>query len=82
MARAAARVAGKTNLGSRRVQGTVHVETVGTADKPSLLALDAVDDDGVVTTNYLWVDQNGDLRIGTAVPTDEDSDGTIVGTQS
>jgi hypothetical protein len=31
---------------------------------------------------YLWVDVNGDLRLGTAIPTAPDSDGTIVGTQS
>jgi len=33
---------------------------------------------------YLWVDVLGDLRISAAstIPTDPDSDGTIVGTQS
>lgn len=82
MARAPARVAGKTNLGNRRVQGTVHVETVGTADKPGLLALDSVADTGVVTTYYLWVDSTGDLRILNAVPTDQDADGDVVGGQS
>ena len=31
---------------------------------------------------FLWVDNSGDLRINATLPTDPDSDGTIVGTQS
>ena len=31
---------------------------------------------------WIWVDNTGDLRIGTALPTDPDASGTIVGTQS
>ena len=31
---------------------------------------------------YLWVDVTGDVRIHTAIPTDPDANGTIVGTQS
>jgi hypothetical protein len=34
------------------------------------------------TPHYLWVDNTGDLRIHTAIPSNPDSDGTIVGTQS
>jgi hypothetical protein len=34
------------------------------------------------TPHYLWVDSTGDLRIHTAIPTDPEADGTIVGTQS
>ena len=34
------------------------------------------------TPHYLWVDSNGDLRINTSIPTDAESDGTVVGTQT
>lgn len=34
------------------------------------------------TPHYLWVDNTGDLRIHTAIPSNPDADGTIVGTQS
>jgi len=34
------------------------------------------------TPHYLWVDSTGDLRIHTAIPTDPEANGTIVGTQS
>lgn len=77
--------AGTIRFGSRRkgVQGEVHIETTATANKPALLALDAVSpSDGSVTTYYLWVDSAGKLRISSAKPTTEVSDGTIVGSQS
>ncbi|MHA1949986.1 MAG: hypothetical protein ACW987_08945 [Candidatus Thorarchaeota archaeon] len=31
---------------------------------------------------WLWVDNVGDLRIHTALPTDPDANGTVVGTQT
>jgi hypothetical protein len=83
MARAPAREDGKTNTGSRRVQGQLHVETHEVPDQPSLLVLDAVaDTTGAVTSYYLWVDSSGDLRIDDVKPTDQDGDGAIVGGQS
>ena len=77
-------VEGETRLGSDRdgQQGIVFVATNAGADKPSILALDAVGAAGARTTYYLWVDRTGDLRISATVPTDEDANGTIVGTQS
>jgi len=65
------------------VHGKFHVETPSKADNPSCIMLDSVNDSGVVTTYFLWVDSNGALRILVdAPPTNQDSDGTIVGTQS
>lgn len=81
MARGSEKREGQTNLGSLKAQGVAHVQSRGNANEPSILALDATDGT-TVTTYYLWVDQNGDLRIGSTFPTDEDADGTVVGTQT
>lgn len=90
MAQDRTRRAGTTRIGSpgRNIQGVHHVcaptngAGTGTANKPGILALDAVSDAGVVTTFYLWVDDTGDLRISSTFPTNQDGDGAIVGTQS
>lgn len=66
----------------RVVQGIRHIRGLAAADKPGLLSLDSVADDGTITQYYLWVDSAGKLRINNAVPTDQDSDGTVVGTQT
>lgn len=50
----------------------------GGSEKPGLLTLF----DHTGTPWYLWVDNTGDLRIHSAKPTDEDVDGTVVGTQT
>lgn len=77
------RAIGVTTLGNGAHQAVLHVKTVATAEKPSILAMDAVDPTtGVRTTYYLWVDNTGDLRIHTSIPTNDDSDGTVVGAQS
>jgi hypothetical protein len=52
----------------------------GGADKPAMLVLYSGEATGV--PYYFWVDSTGDLRKHTAVPTDEDGDGVVVGTQS
>jgi hypothetical protein len=52
----------------------------GGAEKPGMLVLYSGEATGV--PYYLWVDSSGDLRIHTAAPTDEDMDGTVVGSQS
>jgi hypothetical protein len=41
--------------------------------------MDSVNDSGVITTWYLWVDHTGKLRISNALPADQDSDGTVFG---
>jgi hypothetical protein len=66
---------------NEKVHGKFHVETPGLADNPACVILDSVSDAGVVTPYYIWVDSAGNLRIHTAAPTDQDSDGTVVGQQ-
>lgn len=61
--------------------GKFHIESPDLADNPSCLVLNSVDDNGVVTPYFVWVDQGGNLRIHTSAPTNEDSDGTVVGQQ-
>jgi hypothetical protein len=74
---------GVTVLGKGDKQTIVVIDTEATPDKPSILCLYAVaDTTGVKTPYYLWVDSTGDLRIHTAVPTNQDSDGTVVGAMS
>jgi len=73
---------GATCFGSTEEQGIVMVETNNIANKPSILGLYAVSDTPERLAYYLWVDSTGDLRIHTAIPTNQDSDGTVVGTQS
>jgi hypothetical protein len=73
---------GATCFGSSDEQGILLLETKKVADKPSILGLYAVSDTPERTAYYLWVDSNGKLRIHTSIPTNQDSDGTIVGTQS
>jgi hypothetical protein len=51
-------------------------------DAPGMLALDTINASGVLASYYLWVDSSGDLRIASAIPTNQDSSGAIVGTQS
>ena len=73
---------GYSVFGAEAIQGGVLIETVAAADKPSILGMYATSDAAERTAYYLWVDSNGDLRIHTAIPTDQDSDGTVVGTQT
>jgi hypothetical protein len=82
---------GETRLGTDRdgIRGALYVQSNGGADKPSVILLDSCDSSGTVKTWAFWIDNTGDARIvevgaGTiaAVITNEDSDGTIVGTQS
>ena len=77
------RAIGVNTMGDGVHQALLHIKTVATPEKPSILALDAVaDSTGVRTTYYLWVDSTGDLRIHTSIPTNQDGDGSVVGGQS
>jgi hypothetical protein len=70
-------------IGNGDNQGILVVDTKPAIQKPSIICLYATaDSTGVKTPYYLWVDTAGKLRIHTALPTDENSDGTIVGAQS
>jgi hypothetical protein len=64
--------------GAQNDQQILHIVADNAADKPAILALDSVDDDGVITTYFLWIDQNGELRTSTSIPTNEDSDGDAI----
>lgn len=52
----------------------------GGADKPGVLRMATGEAEG--SNFYLWVDSNGNLRIASALPTDEDGDGVVVGDQT
>lgn len=68
---------------NEQAHGKLHVETPGLANKPACIVLDSVADTGVVTPYFLWVDSAGKLRILVDVPpADQDSSGTVVGTQT
>lgn len=64
-------------------QTFLHLAVPGVVGQPSIIVLDAVNTStGAVTSNYLWVDSAGKLRISTSIPTLPDSNGTVVGSQS
>ena len=48
------------------------------ADKPGLLLLQDVDNNGTYGDHYIWFDHNGNLRTHTSKPTDQDSDGSVI----
>jgi len=80
---------GETRFENVHGRGSLYVKGVDGANKPSVLMMDSVDDSGVVKTWGIWVDSTGDVRIievgNTALSsaiTNQDGDGTIVGTQS
>jgi hypothetical protein len=74
---------GVTVIGNGDRQTIAVIDTVAAPEKPSILCLYAVaDTTGVKTPYYLWVDSTGDLRIHTALPTNQDSDGTVIGAMS
>ena len=70
---------GQTTFGDGySVRAIVRVRAIPKADKPALLALEAVDDSGLVTVYYLWIDDTGAVRVNNAVPADQNSDGTSI----
>uniref|UniRef100_A0A6M3XY94 Uncharacterized protein n=1 Tax=viral metagenome TaxID=1070528 RepID=A0A6M3XY94_9ZZZZ len=74
---------GISTIGNGDQQTVLVINTVAAPEKPSILCLHATaDSTGVKTPYYLWVDSTGDLRIHTAIPTNQDSDGTVVGAMS
>jgi hypothetical protein len=82
MAQFVTRLLGLTRFGKLGQGPTnwVHVTAKTLPNSPSGIILDATaDTTGAVTSYFLWVDTNGKLRIGTAIPTDQDGSGTAVG---
>jgi hypothetical protein len=55
----------------------------GTPEKPGVIALESsADTTGERTRYFLWMDTNGALRAHTAIPTNQDGDGSAVGSSS
>lgn len=70
-----------TTFGSVGTQARSNEDVTGgtvAGTQPGMLRLE----NQAGTGYWLWVDNAGDLRINTALPTDPDADGTVVGTQT
>ena len=73
---------GQTKFGTPQTRGIVGAgASTRNANSPGILMLETLVA-GVLTPNYLWVDASGTLRISQTIPTDQDNDGTVVGTQT
>lgn len=90
MARVDSTLNGITRFGGgAEARSGVHVQApranpssdTGVANQPGVLILDSVDTNGVVTSRFLWVGNDGKLRIHTAYPVTELTDGVSVGSQ-
>jgi len=65
--------------------GGVHGQVTlvsGGHDAPGLLALQCHNASNVLVTAYVWIDSDGVLRASAAIPTNQDTDGTVVGAQT
>lgn len=49
-------------------------------DKPGLLILQSIKDDGTLIRGYIWLDGTGAYRVNDAEPEDQDADGTVITT--
>lgn len=60
------------------------LQSIYTSMQYALARIQAIDVQNILLLGgyYLWVDSSGDLRISDTEPTDKDTDGTVVGTQS
>jgi len=74
-------MADSTSIG-RQGKQTILELFAAAHDYPSVIKMQMVTSGGTITDEYLWIDGAGRLRIHTSMPSDQDSDGTIVGTQS
>ena len=73
---------GETLFGTPQTRGIVGAaaSTRGT-NLPGMLHLQTYNGSSVLDF-YLWVDTTGDLRISNAIPSDQDADGSVIGSQS
>jgi len=56
-----------------------HIQAQPKLNMPAILCLDSVDDTGVIATWYFWADHTGAFRKHSALPTNQDGDGTVFG---
>lgn len=75
-----ATISGITDFGTLQQNGGPRGIAKG-VNKPGFLMLQTTAA-GVIVNYWLWVDSTGVLRISNAVPTDQDNNGTVVGSQS
>ena len=77
-------IEGESRIGDGRpnIRGLFYVEARDAPGLGSVLALDAVDNTGVISTWYLFIASDGDLRVSETFPTNTNTDGTVVGGQS
>lgn len=59
-------------------QTIIGIPAQAAANKPGILMLQDVDDSGVVGEHYEWYDHTGAKRTSTSIPTNQDSDGTVI----
>ena len=46
-------------------------------DYPGMIKLETYNSGGTLVERWIWIDGSGTPRIGTAEPTDQDSDGSV-----
>jgi hypothetical protein len=67
---------------SGKKQSILEIPAQTASDKPGVLSLVAVADNGTRTAYYYWSDSNGVFRQHTSIPTNQDSDGSAVAAAS
>jgi hypothetical protein len=60
------------------VRAIRHIQGIRKANFPGVLIMDASLDDATLVPYYMWIDSNGALRTHTALPTNQDGDGTVI----
>lgn len=73
---------GLTTFGTPQSRGIVGMEaSTRVLNAPGML-LFKTNNAGTVQSSYVWVDSSGTMRISNVLPTNQDADGTVVGTQT
>jgi len=75
---------GDSRIGDGRpnIQGIFYIAAGDLPGKGSIFAMDSVDNVGVKTTYYLFFGSDGKLRTSSTEPTNTNTDGTVIGSQS
>jgi hypothetical protein len=77
-------IEGESRIGDGRpnIQGIWYIQAGTSPGKGSILAMDAVANDGTITTYYLFIGSDGKIRTASTEPTNTNTDGSVVGGQS